>query len=469
MQSATHSQELSSASWGRFSIWSAAFLLLASIPAVWLLMGGRTIMAAAYMLVPAAVFFISSPRYSFYLFMALNFVYAPYYLTGLAIHPWDIAALLFAAAALVSWLLKYSPMVDKTSLDYNLLFLILATAFSAVFAYKPALSVIPTVRIILLFVIFRAIYYLSGKVSPSKIFRFFIHAYTLVSLYNCLIFFFHGGAMRIFGFSGIAFETFCMVGVPVSLAYAIWHPRSSGRAYYSIVFLINLMGAVATGSRGPLLTIAIAIPVLLLVSYLKARRTGCNYARKYVRGFVMILIPVLLVIMAGSGYFLMVGERFEELGAEQPKGTILLRLSLWKAAIESFLLDPVSGIGVGNFRVIDDLLVHLKFDAVRYYLIGLSFHNVFLQYLAETGLPGALAILLLGWNVLRIGRRVLRFNETSEELPLAAALFISAFIFFITIFYMRAWTWGQEGYVLALIMALLARVYRPIQMTAGQK
>ncbi|MEW5923927.1 MAG: O-antigen ligase family protein [Candidatus Zixiibacteriota bacterium] len=467
MHSAIQDHPISRISWRAFSIWSAVLLILAAVPAVWLLISGRTIMAAAYCTIPFIVFFISSPRYSFYLFLALNFIYAPYYLTGMAIHPWDLAALLFAAAAFVSWMLKYSSTMDKTSLDYYLLFLILATAFSAFFAYRPALSIVPTVRIILVFVIFRAIYYLSGRMSPSKMIQFFIHAYTLVSLYNCLVFFSHGGGIRIFGFSGIAFETFCMVGVPVSLAYAIWHPRNSGRVFYSFLFLINLIATVATGSRGPLLTIGIAIPVLLLASYIKARKTGCSYARKYVHGFVIILIPVVLALIISSGYFLLVGERFEELGAEQPKGTILLRLSLWKAAIEGFLLDPITGIGIGNFRVIDDLLTHLKFDAVRYYLIGLSFHNVFLQYLAETGIPGALAILLLGWNALKIGRRVFLFNGKTEDLPLAASLFISAFVFFITIFYMRAWTWGQEGYVLALILALLARSYRPTQTAGG--
>lgn len=466
MHSAIQDHPIAPVSWPKFSVWMAAVLLLAAVPAVYLLITGRHLMAMAYCAIPFVVFFVSSPRYSFYLFLALNFVYAPYFLTGMAIHPWDVAAILFAVAVFISWMLQYSSSIDKTSLDYYLLFLILATAFSALFAYKPSLSIVPTVRIVLLFIIFRAIYYLSGKMSASKMMQFFIHAYTLVSIYNCLIFFSHGGALRIFGFSGIAFETFCMIGVPVSLAYAIWHPKNSGRVFYSIVFLINLTGAVATGSRGPLLTIGIAIPVLLLASYIRARKIDCDYARKYVRGFVMILIPVILAFIISSGYFLLLGERFEELGAKQPKGTILLRLSLWKAAIEGFMLDPVTGIGIGNFRVIDDLLTHLKFDAVRYYLIGLSFHNVFLQYLAETGIPGALAILLLGWNTLKMGRRVFLSNGRSADSPLAASLFISAFIFFITIFYMRAWTWGQEGYVLALILALLARAYRPIQ-TAG--
>jgi len=141
----------------------------------------------------------------------------------------------------------------------------------------------------------------------------------------------------------------------------------------------------------------------------------------------------------------------------------MLRYSLWKAAWESFLLDPVTGIGVGNFRVIDDLLPHLKFDPVRYYLVGTSFHNVFLQYLAETGIPGAGALLVLGWIIFSTGRRIYKLSGTNHEMQVAMIAFISAFIVFITIFYMRVWTWGQEGYVLAFIMAILARQYRIVK------
>jgi len=451
--------------WSRHLWKTAALVLLASIPALYLLIIGRTLPAVAYVAIPFVVFLIASPKYSYCLFIALNFFYAPHYVSGFAVHPWDLAAFIFLAAVVISWLFKYSAVVDKTAFDYNMIALILATVLSAVFAHKASLSVIPTARIILLFAVFRAIYYLGGKIGPSRMLRYFILVFTLFSLNNSLEFFMGGGAFRIFGYSGIAFETFCMIGVPSSLAYAIWSQRKSSRVFYTFVFLINLGAAIATMSRGPLLTIAIAVPVLLYVSHRKARQSGFDYARNYVRSFVTALIPVLLLMVIGSGYFLFVGERFEELVADQPTGTILLRLSLWKAAIDGFLLDPLTGIGIGNFRVIDALVPNLKFDAVRYYLVGMSFHNVFLQYLCETGLPGALAILFLGWNVYRTGKRTLNAVVSKADMPMVSALYISGFIFFITIFYMRAWTWGQEGYVLALVMGLLARAYRPVQLS----
>jgi len=468
MHSTADNHTLSPDLWRRHSLKLSILVLLFSVAPVLLLISNRTIPALACLAIPLAIFFISSPKYGFYLFVALNFIYSPYLISGFAVHPWDIAAFLFLTAVSISWLFKYSSKVDRTVFDYGLIALILATLLSATFAYKPSLSIIPTARIILLYLVFRALYSYSGKMDASRMLRYFILILTLFSLYNCYHFFILGGGLRIFGLSGIAFETFCMIGVPVSLAYAIWSSRRKSRVYYSILFLINLTASVATVSRGLLLTLAIAIPVLLFVSYKKAKKTNCRHARNYVRGLIMVVIPILVVVIAGSGYFLLVGERFEELGAGQPTGTILLRLSLWKAALDTFMLDPITGIGAGNFRVIDELLRGLKFDPVRYYLIGTSFHNVFLQYLAETGLPGGLAILFLGWHVFRIGRRTINLSNKESDMPLVTALYISSFIFFITIFYMRAWTWGQEGYMLALILALLARAYRPFQISGEE-
>ncbi|UCD95467.1 MAG: O-antigen ligase family protein, partial [Candidatus Zixiibacteriota bacterium] len=360
-------------------------------------------------------------------------------------------------AVLLSWSFRYRPGIDKTGFDYNLWGLILATLISGLFAYNMTLSVVPIARIVVIYVAYRAFYYLSGVITPSRMLRFYINVYTVISLYHCYLFVSGGGALREFGVSGIAFETFCMVGVPVTMAYAIWSSTVKRRLIYSAFFLVNLAAAVATMSRGPLLTISVACPVLLAASFFKAKQLHISSARRFVKGFVLIIVPLAIIVIIGSGFFLQVGERFEELASEQPTGTVLLRLSLWKAAWQGFLLDPITGIGIGNFRLIDAYLPHLRFDPHRYYLVGMSFHNVFLQYLSETGLLGAAALLLLVWNVFMTGRRTMRDSDAGRDMAAVASVYICSFIFAITVFYMRAWTWGQEGYILALILALLVR------------
>ena len=46
--------------------------------------------------------------------------------------------------------------------------------------------------------------------------------------------------------------------------------------------------------------------------------------------------------------------------ANRPQGTVALRLVLWKAAFKGFLLDPITGIGIGNYRIIDQIIQQLR-------------------------------------------------------------------------------------------------------------
>jgi O-antigen ligase len=213
-------------------------------------------------------------------------------------------------------------------------------------------------------------------------------------------------------------------------------------------------------SRGLLLTIAITSILFLWISYRKAGRMVLESPRKYIRTLLLFLIPITVASIVTWGVFAPVSERFQEISLDRPIGTILLRFSLWKAAINGFLTSPFTGIGIGNFRMIDTILPNLKFDPVRYYITGMSFHNVFLQYLCETGIIGAAAFLWLVSSALFTSIKIIRRTIAAEELIPSMAVFIGVLVIFITTFYMRAWTWGQEGFVFAFVLSLVARQYR---------
>jgi O-antigen ligase len=449
--------------WIKLSLWSIIAFCVFALPAVWLVTQGYILPLIIYISIPIIVLLINLPHLSLKLFIAVNFIYAPYFMTGYAIHPWDIAALIFLFACAISWLLKVSPCLDKTPFDISLGMLTLATLLSGLFAFEPSLSIIPLIRIIMIYLTFRAVYYLLDNNRIINLVRYYIFIYTAVSFYHVILFLTGEGAFRIFGFSGIGFETFAMIGVPLTLTLAIWSPSSRERKIYSLFIVINVLALLATMSRGPILTVIVAVTFLIIISWRKAKKQNIRYAKKNLRWFIGIIIPLFLIILLSSGYFLYLGSRFEELSEGASKGTILLRVSLWKAAWQSFLLNPLTGIGVGNFRIIDDLLPQLKFDPVRYYLVGTSFHNVFLHYLAETGIIGALALLFLAYKILSSGYR--NFNRTiqSSDLTMAMVSYVSAFIIFITIFYMRVWTWGQEGYMLAFLLAIIGRQFNELK------
>jgi len=460
----THSMPDTAAaqSWEKYKYTSLGLLFLALAPILILLLMERLTFIYAYLAIPPILLALSSPRYGFYLFIMANYIFAPVYTSLFAIHPGDVCALLFIGSVMISWFFRYVPTLDKTRFDYALLALIMATVISGIFASSPRLSLVPIGRIILIYLAYRALYTFSGQFNLDRMLRFFIGLHALVSLGHTIYFFMRGGVWRVFGISSVGFETFSLTMVPLTLAYAIWAQSRRDRIIYSLYFMFGVLATLATMSRGPLITIALACPVLLIVSYVYATRLTRPQVKRYIFRFVMIVLPVLLLMLVGTGLYEHLGERVGQIFAEKATGTIETRLSLWKAALESFTLSPITGIGIGNYLLLDTLMPHLKFDPVRLVVANLSFHNVFLQYLSETGLLGISALLWLAGTVFATGRRVIQKTASRADMQLSMSSFVFAFIFCITIFYMRVWTWGQEGFILAFCLAMLARQYRTL-------
>jgi len=153
-------------------------------------------------------------------------------------------------------------------------------------------------------------------------------------------------------------------------------------------------------------------------------------------------------------------SRYEEMiiSLTNPKGTIALRLILWKTAIRTFLDNPITGIGIGNFRLVHNIYPELRVMPLYRWVTGMSAHNVLLHYLAETGIVGCLALVTLSWKGLRNSYKGFMQKLTYKNNQVAASLFIAMVVFCVTILFMRAWTWGQGGYVMAILFGLLAAV-----------
>jgi len=49
-----------------------------------------------------------------------------------------------------------------------------------------------------------------------------------------------------------------------------------------------------------------------------------------------------------------------------------------------------------------------------------------------------------------------REKVAPDRAPVAMALFAMMLVFVVTLFYMRAWTWEQSGYLMSFIFALNA-------------
>lgn len=440
---------------------TAAIITLAGwlLPVAILFILGKNLPAFLLLPLPLIVAMLMSPTLSFWLFMLTVPVYFPYYLTGGALWAFDLCMALLIAGLLLQFMLRGEATMSKTPVDLPMLFLVLATWLSALFAYRPAESVVPSIRILVIFLGFRAIFTMTRRIGVRRIVLFYIYLVATLSCINIALFVYHGGADRIFGPAWLAFENYSMTALPMALAFFIWSRTRGERMRFAIVVVLIALAIIASGSRGTLVAVALAIPILILLAWRKIHREQTHEVRRALNQVLGVATVITLLIVGVSGT-LLVGffGRVHELVASvgDPQGTIALRIVLWTAAIKGWWTSPLVGIGIGNFNLVDQVVPSIKTASVWYYIKGMSAHNVVLHYLAETGLVGVTALLAMTIGGLRMAALPFRRKLSLPETQVSAALYIAMIVFALSIFFMRAWTWAQEGYVMAMLFGMAA-------------
>ena len=435
-----------------------AFLaLLFLAPALLIVAGPRPIIAVFYFAALGAMCLLVNPRISFIIWMASISAYFPIRLGGMMVNPSDFAMLLLILSVVLDFFLHTRTKLRRSVFDVPFLCLIGAAGLSVLFAFDRSLSLTPTLRVVIIYLAFRIVFKLAMDLGVRRVLLFYVYQVFVLSSINSILFLIQGGHSRMFGPAWLPFETFAMTALPMTAAFMIWSQSSKERIKFGFMGIVIALAIFATQSRAPIVTVVLAMPVLLAAA--ARRKPGGSPGLNLGRLFKLVLpigLVTLLLYLGRETFFEGSFGRIQQMvdSAVKPEGTIALRVVLWTAAIKAFLVNPLTGIGMGNFKVVGLILPEIRLAPVWYYIGGMSPHNVVLHWLAETGLPGAVALLWLAWRGLKAGYGAFAKAETASDQQVTGALFIGLFIFALSIFYMRAWTWGQDGYIMALLFGL---------------
>lgn len=172
-----------------------------------------------------------------------------------------------------------------------------------------------------------------------------------------------------------------------------------------------LLGELLTYSRGGLVGAAIAVALILVLTFRKqlSRRAVCSALAV---GLMLVAAAVLVSTKAQP-----VLHRFPSLNQLFADPNVSSRLELWKAAALLFLRNPLLGIGGSNFQLRYQPLVPPYLATAN-----LSFaHNTVLNVAAEHGMlglvPFLLAFSLYGWQIIAA---ILRGSPRDPVLPTAS-------------------------------------------------
>jgi len=437
----------------------ALWAVLLMSPAILVAVDFMPVLAFGFYAAIGALALLVMPRLAYTLFILAISVYAAVPAGPFAVMPVDMAFLICLLGTILDFLLRGETRIRWTHFDLPFGAILLFTYISLIDATDLRMSITPAFRILTIYFAFRMSLRLGPRIGVERVLALIVAMTTALAAVNSVEFLLAGGGKRVFGIAWLTFETLAMISLPVAAAWIIW-PRLRWHRWVAVAscFVIGV-GILATQSRAPLVAVAIAVPVLVFTALRKATKDGNP---KIATSLWKIVIPIssvgVLLSVFSESFFSGTLGRVQELinSIANPEGTVYLRVVLWSAAIEAFLTDPLTGIGIGNFRVVTKVLPDLRMEPVWYYIRGMSTHNVVLQYLAETGIFGCLSILWLGWRGVKSTFRTFWSASSRDETRISGALFIALFVFGLTILYMRAWTWGQDSYIMAVLFGLAA-------------
>jgi O-antigen ligase len=165
--------------------------------------------------------------------------------------------------------------------------------------------------------------------------------------------------------------------------------RPSARAGLLFGLLVVAVGFFATQSRGGLVALGVATLAALILAPEQRRRLAALAA-------TMVFACVILLAVQPSAL-----SRITDIsGGTSGRG------DLWRVAWQVFEGHPLIGVGTGNFEVVEAhshyVLRPGSINRIQYLAETPEVaHNTYLQLLAETGVPGLIAFLVVIGGVIR--------------------------------------------------------------------
>lgn len=387
------------------------------------------------------------------LLLVASFTFFP--LEGIiTILPADMAAFALIAAYVVDLNIS-GPAKTKNPLARPFMIYLGVSFVSIALELFTPLSIRYFLRLGLLFCTFMATAHFGRRVRAEKYLVVFVLAAIANSCYSLFDFFRSQGTIRAFGLAGKGYGDHAMIAFLISVVFFLWSDDFRKHILWGAAALITLAALAATQTRASAITAGWGLMAVLIGTFLMARRMRIHHPRNNLIAALVLTLFCLPLLALYTPVFQGISHRFGRMGF-QASETILLRFSLWKAASEAFLQNPVFGIGAGNFAQVGQWVPQVKFDPVFILVSGLGTHAVILGALAETGIAGFVAVAGLFYRAVKTARRRFLTISDPDEAPEALCLLVIALVIVGSSLYAGAWFWGNNSFHMAVFFGLIA-------------
>lgn len=220
--------------------------------------------------------------------------------------------------------------------------------------------------------------------------------------------------------------------IPMCIVWGIRTRDTFTRTLCHVCFFFASIALLLTQSRGGLIAY---VGILLLSAYLLPPTRSLR-----VSWIALVMVSsVLGAVVAGLIFKRLSGvDTFTE----------VTRLAIWAGAALIFMAHPLAGVGYGNFK----LVLANTIDVPEGFM--LDAHNLYMELLAETGVLGFVAFMVLVFTYVRRGLRM--FRRSSNIMDVVIGFTVVAGILGVMIHGAVDYLFHNSPQVAALFFLLLA-------------
>lgn len=303
--------------------------------------------------------------------------------------------------------LKGKSGLIRTPVDVPMVLWLGALALSVTAAHDPGRGLLVLRHHVMLALLFYTVVRL-GNLHLSKTLTYLLLVIVaVISVINISQFVATGGSTRVFGIANVHFSGMLTLAM-VYLTARICLERKYGLIVLQCgLLLLAAFAQVANQSRGAILLTIIGMAIVMMLAF----KWGAANPESRVRRRVLLL--TFLGLTTATVIILAVAPLLEHLwgriiGSGYASLSLDVRFFLWKTCWEVFLDNPFLGIGLGQITTWQNIFPTFRLDPLGPFSFGMTAHNSFLGYLAETGLVGVIPLLWLLFAIARQGSFILR-------------------------------------------------------------
>ncbi|HXG24686.1 MAG TPA: O-antigen ligase family protein [Chthonomonadales bacterium] len=261
--------------------------------------------------------------------------------------------------------------------------------------------------------------------------------------------------------------SFLMILLPIVAVTAITE-KSANRQLAAQVATVLMTGCLLlTQTRSAWLGAAASLLVLGILAFFAAikNRSASISTRKH-----ELVLPVMLLVVSVGAFVLMWPqaskflERGQTLTHYANVNTFQVRQELWRGAWQMFKNHPLTGVGVGNYPVHQSKFTRFGVSLTNSKLrpsLGENAHNLYLQTLAELGLPGLLLLVGVLVAFFVAGLRRVRLMESGIRRSLLMGALAGIVAFSVDAISSPSWQLGQASLFFWLVLGLGVAALRP--------